>query len=65
MCIYHCLYYCTIGGGASDHVITEGDAAALDLLISGCADNNGVCSVVSLVTMQSELSKSGYSKVGI
>ena len=59
------LYYCTIGGGASDHVITEEDASALDLLISGCADNNGVCSVVSLATMQSELSKSGYSKVGI
>ena len=65
MCVYHCLYYCTIGGGAGDHVITEEDAAALDLLISGCADNNGVCSVVSLATMQSELSNSGYSKVGI
>ena len=52
-------------GRASNHVITEEDASALDLLISGCADNIGVCSVVSLATMQSELSKSGYSKVGI
>ena len=63
--MYHCLYYCKIGGGASDHVITEEDAVALDLLISGCADNNKVCYVVSLATMQSKLSKSGYSKVGI
>lgn len=63
--MYHCLYYCTIGGGASDSVITEEDVAALDLLISGCTDDIGVCSVVSLATMQSELSKSGYSKVGI
>ena len=49
--MYHCLYYYTIGGGASDHVITEEDASALDLLISGCADNNGVYSVVSLANM--------------
>ena len=62
MCI---IVYCTIVGGASDSVITEEDAAALDLLISGCTDDIGVCSVVSLATMQSELSKSGYSKVGI
>ena len=46
-------------------MITKEDAAALDLLISGCADDNGVCFVVSLATMQSELSKSGYSKVGM
>ena len=52
-------------GGASDHVITEEDAAALDLLISGCADNNGVCSVVSFATMPFELSKTGYCKMGI
>ena len=63
--MHHCLYYCTIGGGAGDHVITEEDAAALDLLISDCAHNNEVCSVISLATMQSELSKAGYSKVGI
>ena len=46
-------------------MITEEDATALDLLITGCTDNNRVCSVVSLATMPSESSKSGYSKVGI
>ena len=44
-------------------IITEEDVAALDLLIGGSADNKAVRSVVSLATMQSELSKSGYPKV--
>ena len=59
------MYYCTIGVGACDNVITEEDATASDLLITGCTDNNRVCSVVSLATIPSELSKSGYSKMGI
>ena len=62
---YHCFYYCTIEGGASDSIITEEDVAALDLLIGSSADNKGVYSVVSLATMQSELSKCSYSKVSI
>ena len=60
MIVCHCFYYCTIEGRA-----TEEDVAALNLLIGGSAENKVVCSVVSLATMQSELSKSGYSKVSI
>ena len=38
--------------------------AALDLLIGGSsADKQGVCSVSSLATTPSQVSKSGYSKV--
>ena len=59
------VYYSTIEGGATDSVITEEGVAALDLLIGGSADNKSVCSVLSLATMESELSKSGYSKVSI
>ena len=57
------LYYSAIEGGASDGVITEDDVIALDLLIAGSADRNSVCPVLSLATMQSESSKSGYAKV--
>jgi len=46
-------------------VITEEGVAALDLLIGGSTNNKGVYSVLSLATMQSEMSKSGYSKVSI
>ena len=46
-------------------MITEEGVAALDLLIAGSANKNGVCSVLSLATLQSELSKSYYSKVSI
>ena len=46
-------------------MITEEDVAALDFLIAGSADKNGVYSVLSLATLQSELSRSGYSKVSI
>ena len=60
-----CVYYYKIEGGATDHVITEEGVAALDFLISGSADNKRVCSVLSLATMESESSKSGYSKVGV
>ena len=63
--VYHCLYYSTIEGGTSDSMITEEDVAALDLLIGGSTDNERICSIASLATMQSELSKSGYSKVSI
>ena len=64
--MYHCLYILsTIEGGATDSVITEEGVAALDLLIAGSADKNGVYSVLSLATLQSELSRSGYSKVSI
>ena len=41
-------------GGASDNVITKEDATALGLLITGCTDNNRVCSIVSLATIPSE-----------
>ena len=63
--MYQFVYYSTIEGGATDSVITEEGVAALDLLIGGSADNKGVCSALSLATMESELSKSGYSKVSI
>ena len=59
------VYYSTIEGGATENVIAEEGVAALDLLIGGSADNKRVCSVLSLATMESELSKSGYSKVSI
>ena len=59
------VYYSTIEGGATENVITEEGVAALDLLIGGSADNKHVCSVLSLATMESELSKSGYSKASI
>ena len=59
------VYYSTIEGGGTDSVITEKGVAALDLLIGGSADNKGLRSVLSLATMESELSKSGYSKVSI
>ena len=64
-CVSLFVYYSTIEGGATDSVITEEDVTALDLLITGSADKNGVCSVLSLATFQSELSRSGYSKVSI
>ena len=67
-CVSLFVYYSTIEGGATDSVITEEDVAALDLLIAGSAesaDKNGVCSVLSLATLQSELSRCGYSKVSI
>ena len=63
--MYQCLCIIPQEGGATDSVITEEGVAALDLLIGGSADNKGVCSVLSLATMESELSKSGYSKVSI
>ena len=63
--MYHSLYNSTIAGGASHSVISEEDVAALDLLIGGSTDNKGICSIPSLATMQSELSKSGYSKLSI
>ncbi|XP_065892707.1 TBCC domain-containing protein 1-like isoform X2 [Dysidea avara] len=51
-------------GGPSDSVITEEGVAALDLLIGGSsADKQGVCSVSSLATTPSQVSKSGYSKI--
>ena len=40
------VYYSTIEGGATDCVITEESVAALDLLIAGSADKNGVFCVV-------------------
>ena len=64
-CVSLFVYYSTIEGGATDSVITEEDVAALDLLIAGSANKNSTCSVLSLATLQSELSKSGYSKVSI
>ena len=59
------MYHSMIEGGASDGMISEEGVAALDLLIGGSVDNKGVSSVLSLTTMQSELRKSGYSKVSI
>ena len=47
-----CVYYFTIEGGATDSVIIEEGVAALDLLIGG---SEGVCSVLSLETMEPEL----------
>ena len=64
-CVSQFVYYSTIEGGATDSVITEEGVAALDFLIAGSANKNSVCSVLSLETLQSELSKSGYSKVSI
>ena len=64
-CVSLFVYYSTIEGMATDSVITEEGVAALDLLIAGSANKNSVCSVLSLATLQSELSKSGYSKVSI
>ena len=72
----HCLYnkimnfcmhvfYHQIKGGATDNVITEEGVAGLDLLIGGSADKKGVCSVLSLATMKSEMCKAGCSKVSI
>ena len=61
-CVSQFVYYSTIEGGAIDSVITEEGVAALDLLIAGSANKNGVCSVLSLATLQS---RSGYSKVSI
>ena len=64
-CVSLFVYYSTIEGGATDNVITEEGVVALHLLIAGSADKNGVCSVLSLATLQSKLSRSGYSKVSI
>ena len=64
-CLSMYVSYCTVEGRATDHVITEEGVAALDFLIGGSADGKSVFSVLSLATMPSESSKSGYSKVGI
>ena len=63
--VYYYYYYSTLEGGATASVITEEGVAALDLLIAGSTNKNSVCSVLSLAALQSELSKSGYSKVSI
>jgi len=59
------LYYSTIESEAGGSVITEEGMAALDLLIGGSTDNKGMYFVLSLATIQSEISKCGYSKVSI
>ena len=64
-CVSLFVYNSTIEGGATESVIIKEGVAALDLLIAGSADKSGVCSVLSLATLQSELSRSGYSKVSI
>ena len=64
-CVSLFVYYSIIEGVATDSVITEEGVAALDLLIAGSANKNSVYSVLSLATLESELSKSGYSKVSI